>query len=448
MGEETHMTARRHRGSVLVYTAIVMFVLIGFVGLAVDWGYMTWTALKLQNAADASALAGAQQVWWSHLDARNAALTMASNNEAGGGSIQLDSNLDNSGQGDVVIGKYDTATKTFTPTEDHTQANAVRVVARRTQGSVGGPLPLLFGPIFQKNAADVWRTGTAVAIGGPAQASVIALNTKDPNSFYVYGNGYMDLGDGAAQVNSSSGSSSVFQGTQITFKAGEVNMVGDYNEKGNPDLNSVDLNSYQPPVSDPLASLPAPVPGAPMSPAKISGTSDGVQKTFNPGYYPQGLQMNNGENVFLNPGVYTLENGSTKKPSLPAFLLNGHCTLTGYGVMFYIKYGSVQANGTGDVHLTPPPGGTYKGIQFFQARDNTQLAQFNGTGLFTGTSADIHGGAGTMYFPAATIEVGGTGDMYVDSIIADKIVVYGDGHKYVTKGYDGRKGGDVVYLVE
>jgi hypothetical protein len=129
-------------------------------------------------------------------------------------------------------------------------------------------------------------------------------------------------------------------------------------------------------------------------------------------------------------------------------MLNGHCTLTGYGVMFYIKFGSVQANGTGDIHLTPPASGVYKGIQFFQARNNTQLAQFNGTGLFTGTSADIHGGAGTMYFPAATIEVGGTGDMYVDSIIADKITVYGDGHKYVTKGYDGRKGGDVVYLVE
>jgi hypothetical protein len=116
--------------------------------------------------------------------------------------------------------------------------------------------------------------------------------------------------------------------------------------------------------------------------------------------------------------------------------------------MFYIKFGSVQANGTGDIHLTPPSSGTYQGIQFFQARDNTQLAQFNGTGLFTGTAADTHNGAGTMYFPKASIEVGGTGDMYVDSIIADKITVYGDGHKYVTKGYDGRKGGDAVYLVE
>ena len=439
---------RRDRiGGALVYTAIVLIVLIGFAGLAIDWGYMTWTAQKLQNTADAAALAGAQQVWWSHVDARNAAINLASKNEAGGKMVQLNSNDINDTAGDIVIGKYDRTAHTFTPTLNHNITNAVRVVARRTTGSLNGALPLIFGPIFNKKTSEVYRYAIAVAIGGPAKNSVIALNNKDPKSFYVYGNGYMDLGDGAAQVDSNSAQSSVFQGTQITFIAGQVNMVGNYDEKGNPDLNAVDLNTYQPTVSDPLAGLPVPTIGAPMTPNKISGTSDGVLKTFNPGYYPKGLQMNNGENVFLNPGVYVLESGS-KKPSDPAFMLNGHATLTGYGVMFYIKFGSVQANGTGDIHLTPPTSGVYQGIQFFQARDNKQLAQFNGTGLFTGTAADVHSGAGTLYFPVASVEVGGTGDMYIDSIVADKITVYGDGKKYVTKGYDGRKGGDAVYLVE
>src|SRR5215212_8189936 len=94
---------RRHprRGAALVYTAIVLFVLIGFVGLAIDWGYMTWTAQKLQNAADAAALAGAQQVWWSHLDARAAAVSLASQNEAGGTTVQLNSNDANDADGDI-----------------------------------------------------------------------------------------------------------------------------------------------------------------------------------------------------------------------------------------------------------------------------------------------------------------------------------------------------------
>jgi Flp pilus assembly protein TadG len=437
----------RRRGGALVYTAIVLLVLVGFVGLAIDWGYMTWTAQKLQNAADAAALAGAQQVWWSQLDARNAAVSLASKNEAGNKTVQLNLNLTNDPDGDIVIGKYDRDAKAFTVTTDHTVANAVRVVARRTTGSAAGPLPLIFGPIFGKNTSEVARYAIAVAIGGPAEDSVIALNPKDPNSFYVYGNGYMDLGDGTAQVDSTSKASSVFQGTQITFIAGEVNMVGDFNEKGNPDLNSVDLNPYQPTVSDPLAGLPAPVPGAPMSPPQINPSTSALA-TYNPGYYPQGLDLQSGDNVFLNPGVYILENGAPGNPAKPAFAVNGTATLTGYGVMFYIKYGSVILNGTGAIHLTPPPDGVYKGIQFFQARDNTQLAQFNGTGLFTGTAAGIDSGAGTLYFPVATTEVGGTGDMYINSLIADKIVVYGDGKKYVTRGYDGKRGGDEVYIVE
>src|SRR5437762_2396180 len=98
------------RGGALVYTAIVIFVLIAFVGLAIDWGYMTWTAQKLQNGADAAALAGAQQVWWSHDDARAAAIAMASRNEAGGKAVQLSSNDLNDPAGDIVIGNYDRAT--------------------------------------------------------------------------------------------------------------------------------------------------------------------------------------------------------------------------------------------------------------------------------------------------------------------------------------------------
>src|SRR5262249_25971012 len=82
----------RRAGGALVYTAIVLFVLIGFAGLAIDWGYMTWTAQKLQIVADAAALAGAQQVWWNHVDARNAAINLASKNEAGGKMIALNSN--------------------------------------------------------------------------------------------------------------------------------------------------------------------------------------------------------------------------------------------------------------------------------------------------------------------------------------------------------------------
>ncbi len=49
----------KRKGTVLVFTAVSMVVLIGFASLAIDVGYMYAMKAKRQNTADASALAGA-----------------------------------------------------------------------------------------------------------------------------------------------------------------------------------------------------------------------------------------------------------------------------------------------------------------------------------------------------------------------------------------------------
>ena len=433
----------RARGVTLVWAAIVMFVLVGFVALAVDWGYAYYTTQKLQNAADSAALAGAQRVWFSHGEARERAKDFSSANEAGGDAVLLDENDSNDPAGDIVIGIYDEGTRAFTPSSDKMKANAVMVNAKRTASSPNGALPLVWGGIFGIDSTQFSRWAIAVADGGPRYADIIALNDHDKESFKIYGNGYLDLGDGTVQVNSDHNAGSIFQGTQITFIAGEVDMVGDYDERGNPKIDHVDLNPGEDYVADPLASLPEPTPGDPMTPSAITGTAE-----YHPGYYPGGLNLNNDEAPFLHPGVYILDNG---------FHTNGHCSLTAYGVMFFIRTGEVDHNGTGDMRLTPPSGGVYKNIQFFQARDNLNEAHFNGTGLFSGGESDdpttpgideSTAGAGTLYFPKATVHLNGTGDMYFNGLIADKVWVGGDGRKTVTSGWDGDEGGDKVWLVE
>jgi hypothetical protein len=422
----------------------MIVVLVGFVALAVDWGYAYYTTQKLQNAADAAALAGAQRVWFSHTEARDRAMTFSSSNEAGGAAVLLDENGANDPAGDIVIGVYDADTREFTPSDDAMEANAVMVSAKRTEGSPNGPLSLIWGRIFGFNQTQFSRWAIAVAEGGPQYADIIALNDRDPQSFYIYGHGHLDVGDGTVQVNSTNHAGSTYQGTNITFVAGEVDMVaGEYATRGKPQLQHIDMNENRPYVSDPLANLPEPVPGNPMTPPSISGTAE-----FHPGYYPGGLYLNNGESAFLHPGVYILDTG---------FHTNGHSTLTGYGVMIFIRQGELDHNGTGEMRLTPPADGVYKGIQFFQARDNTNEAHFNGTGLFTGAQSDDPStpevdeslaGAGTLYFPKATVHLNGTGDMYFNGLIGDKIHVGGDGLKKVTSGWDGDDGGDKVYLVE
>lgn len=54
--------ARKESGQVLVLAALSLVVLIGFTGLTVDVGMAQYTRSKMQNAADAAALAGASEL--------------------------------------------------------------------------------------------------------------------------------------------------------------------------------------------------------------------------------------------------------------------------------------------------------------------------------------------------------------------------------------------------
>src|SRR3954451_12824361 len=58
------MSRRRQRqsGSVLILGALSIFVLFAFMGLALDASYMFFQKRRMQTAADAGALAGAQEL--------------------------------------------------------------------------------------------------------------------------------------------------------------------------------------------------------------------------------------------------------------------------------------------------------------------------------------------------------------------------------------------------
>src|ERR1043166_5147754 len=59
---EQRLQRRGRRGSILLIAAGMMFMLLAFVGLAFDVGYVQWSRRRAQTAADAAALAGAWAV--------------------------------------------------------------------------------------------------------------------------------------------------------------------------------------------------------------------------------------------------------------------------------------------------------------------------------------------------------------------------------------------------
>jgi Flp pilus assembly protein TadG/Mg-chelatase subunit ChlD len=152
-------TMRRRRGVALIFTVAMFIAAVSIVGLAVDTSYVGVVSGQLQDGTDAAAFAAARQVLVDPAEARDAALTIASSNTAGGGPILLDRNDSNAPGGDIVVGRWDRITNTFIATEDH--PNAVRILARRTSSAPGGRVPLLFGSLFGVPGIEVSRSAVA-----------------------------------------------------------------------------------------------------------------------------------------------------------------------------------------------------------------------------------------------------------------------------------------------
>lgn len=153
-------TAKRH-GTILVLTAVLMVVLLGFVAMTVDIGFIELTRTQLQSAADASALSGAMELSGTddpalvRTNARNAIVQTAAMHRAGDkASVAIDP------VSDITFGKlvWNGASQNYKIQwgEDQTPYNVVKVRAMRTT-SAGGDnrLPLFFAPALGSNKADV-----------------------------------------------------------------------------------------------------------------------------------------------------------------------------------------------------------------------------------------------------------------------------------------------------
>jgi hypothetical protein len=163
---------KNEKGVAAVYVAIMLAVFIGITALAVDVGYLMVSRNELQNAADASALAAtrqlgaiyepmsyeAQQTYICNPgDIITVAQSAALSNKAAGEVVTVQGGDGLSG--DVIIGKWEGADKTLTPTLS--QPDAVRVTTRRDPSVAAGQISTFFARIFGIDKVSVSATATA-----------------------------------------------------------------------------------------------------------------------------------------------------------------------------------------------------------------------------------------------------------------------------------------------
>ncbi len=155
-------------GFVLVYVCVLIIVIIGMIGLAIDTEWAGYSAQQLQIAADAAALAGADQLQRDPSLAIAQAQSIAAANKAGGSYVNLLAS-------DIQLGTWVKGVG-FTPLTGNANintANAVRVNASMTAAR-SNAVPLFFGPAFGTGKIDQARASIASIERGSTWEIVIA----------------------------------------------------------------------------------------------------------------------------------------------------------------------------------------------------------------------------------------------------------------------------------
>jgi Putative Flp pilus-assembly TadE/G-like len=421
------MRRKTEAGQVLAFTAIGLVALMAFVGLGIDMGVLRYERRLQQTAADAAAIAGANNLSYG-------GVTAGAQNAASASGF-----TDNSGNGGTCSSGPPAPPSSATPgwtevtvcngpsTGPHAgNANYVEAWVTVVQ-------PTFFMKVVGINSEVIAARAVATNLsGGIGTGCLYTLGTS--------GNGIL-LNGTDKLIGSSCGiddnASLLVNGTGNTITAGTLGYSGSYTNNGSG--NSVTPTPQQvPATANPLAYLTPPSTTCTGSSTATITTSktlaagdycgsggvvingNSLNVTLNPGVF-DGITINGtSNNVTFNPGVYVIS-GSTG-----LFVDNGiDTTLTGDGVMFYVANGPITLNGTGQVSNFSAPTssnsatGAVAGMLFWQAASDTNTVTLNG-----GNSATFNG---IVYAPDAPVTINGSNTATAYSIVVAQSITLNGG---------------------
>jgi hypothetical protein len=369
-----HYFRDRRKGSILLLGTVSIFVMLGFVGLALDACYMYFHKRAMQTAADAGAYGGALE-------------------------------LLRGGTATTAAAKTDTALNGFT---DGTDSVSVTVNSPPTSGSKSGntsfveviishPQPTWFMRALSYNSITV-KARAVAGLGSTGNGCVYALNqdtSNQNNGFFVNG------------TTNSTFSCGVFSNANFRSVGGAcvvtptVSYTGTY-------TNSDTSGSCGPagigkgvPIVDPLANKYS-IPSHGTCTANNFKVTGGTTVTIPAGTYCGGISISGSvTSVIFSSGQFVLVNGGLS--------INGSVAVSGTDVTFFNtytqmnKYGAISINGSGTVTLKAPTSGTYAGLLFYQDPTVTWSAS-NGSSI-AGAANSVYDGI--IYFPTTDLTYSG-----------------------------------------
>ena len=391
--------ARKPRGQVFVTVSLALVALMGISALAVDVGHLWTTRRLMQNAADAAAMAGADEVAIGGSKSQVVAAARAASAQNG----FTDDSRTFASSSHVSVAVYQ-------PPQSGpyaTSPNAVQVVVSQTQ-------PTYFIRVLGWQSVPVSTVAVGLTVSGGS--CVYALDPTASGTMTITGTASLNSACGIYD-NSNNSSALIVSGGGI-LQAPLVGVVGGTTiNGGGSSPPSTGIAAF----GDPLAWVPQPTVGACTSYHMQVFTG-----TVYPGLYCGGIKINGGATVTFMPGTCIINGGG--------LVILTNATVTGSSVTFFLTgqntsngspnaYGGVQIAGGSSVNLSAACDSTSGGIEgmlFFQDR-----AMTNGMGsVINGGSTSSFSGA--LYFPTTALSYSGnSGANQYTLVVADTLTVAG-----------------------
>lgn len=382
---------RSQDGGILVMSTLLLPVFLGFMALAIDVGLWYQSKRHLQLLADSLAMGGIYAL------SNGSNVTTYVTHDA-----QLNGFAATNGR---------TMTINTPPTSGGYSGNNKAVEVLLT-----APSNRYFSASFLPNAFSISARAVALMAGSsssPIGNGCLSVMDKTSNAaFYADGGTNVNFTQCGVYVNSNSSTALKLDGS-ATLTTNYLSIVGNYIK------NWATINSTTPivtgaaAIADPYAgTIPTPTfSGCNFNNYNPAYTPSTI--TLNPGVYCNGINLDNVDNIFLNPGLYIIDRGTLK--------LDNSAILKGNGVTLFFtssnggNFPNFEIKGASVVQLTAPTSGTYNGIVAFSTPQAPNVTHK----VSEGASLKL---TGLVYFPTGDYEFsGGTSTNDCIRLVINKI---------------------------
>ena len=423
------------RGFTILVYALMVFVLLGFTGLAVDASYIQWQKRLMQSAADAAAMGALREMELGRTNtaptndltdaARNDAalngftdgtngVTVALNNPPASGAF---AGANTAAQ--VIISRtYPTFFMRILGTNSITVKAQSVAQTTTSYGSIGGCIFALGTPSQNYADADALNLESGTTLNSACSAISESTNTE---AFKMGGSDTWNMTSHNAHVAVVGGATmnggATIMDTTVTPAKSEQPITG-YTSPGDPLINTA-------------APTPSTVTGGIQSPSPASYSKNSMPpgNTLQPGIYCGGISIGStgGATLYFAPGTYVLAGGGFSLGSQAivsgtggvTFYSTASTSTTSWGCSKSYTAGVLSFTGQATATFNAPTSGPLCGMVFFQDRT-----------LDPGTSSLLGGSGftfnGAIYFKLSNLKLAGnaaTGGYQV--IVAGTIDIHG-----------------------